>query len=503
MRFEPIISNNNLGGVTITYDGNKLNFNMSKNNGKRVYTDLNKLFSPVNHLLSNLSTKEKDELYGIYENIHDLVTHKDSSSSFDLLIEDLTTYITGIFELLPLDGILAWSVNSYADYAVPETIGLTTTVGNYPRSTSYNIQEYLELCGLSTALKLTIPITYGFMYEFKNIFGTEFKDYNLLCMMRGLNLEEYPPFTKLLAQAETALEVGGEIKVPMGLLEEGIGSGEYPLFAISSDVIRTLCLAETDIKFRDGGIPNNITAKLTSAIKKNIEGIKKRFNYADNELPKERAGSDAGNTSNREVTNAIQRYSDLYGRYFNKEFNREDFYKRFGIKRATHQIFRSHVSKHPPIGDTIRINIIGLTFPKFANVEALTLLPDITLYKVIGDAAARLHDLGFHNLVNLLLSKEDSLNEHMVHANKYVASDAKVSKDLLDTVRGLYEENSKGTNGFEDGLRDLVSEFCKPNWITMSPADLHESYGLNISWVPDRELKSEITKLTIHTLTND
>lgn len=496
MKFEPAIQNEDLAGIVVVHGDKKINFNLSKSNGKRSWSNLPALFNAVNNLFRSLNAEEQEQMFLVYENIYDLTLHKVGDDNFDLLVADLVSYITEIFDLLPVDGIMAWATGGYSDFSVPETIGTTTTVGNYPPSTSYNKHEYLELCGLSTMFKLVLPITYEFMKEFKQVFGTDFKEYHMMFLFKDLGLEACPPFAKLLRQAEDKLEVRGEIEVPMGLLMQGIGADKYPLFSIASDVIRTLCFSETDVPFRDGGVPNNITAKLTKAISKKIDLNKNKFNYSDTELPREKAGGEAGNTSNQEASKTIQRFSDLYGRYFLKEFGRADFYKRFSIDPEIYETFRAHVNAHPPTICEEKMNIVALCFPKFANVEALTLLPAVVERQSIINAAAYLHQLELHNLVNFLLTRRDT-DDTTTSTNQYVASDAKPNRELLAKVRPMFEETAGGNNGFEEGLKDLVGNICKHHWIKMSPPGLHESYGVNETWSGDRNLKDHIIILTI------
>lgn len=501
MRFQPAIQNDDLSGIIVTHGDSKLNFNLRKSNGKRSWSDLPNIFSAVNSLFAALSPSEQEDMFSIYQNIYDLTLHKVGGDNFDLLVTDLIEYITGIFDLLPLEGILQWSTNSYDRFAVPETIGDLTTIGNYPASTSYNREEYLELCGLSTAFKLVLPITYEFMKEFKEVFGTAFKEYNMICIFNGLNLAGVRPFEKLLKQAEDKLEVRGEVVVPMGLLLQGIGAAQYPLFSIASDVIRTLCLSETDVRVRNDGVPNNITAKLTKAISKKVELNKSNFSYADTNVPRDNSSGEAGNTSNQEISNTIQRYSDLYGRYLIKEFSRPDFHKRFGIDSKTHGIFSKQVNQYPPTVTEDKMVILGLCFPRFANVESFTLLNKQTMLLVVANAAAFLHQLGLHNLVNFLLARAET-DTTTTSLNQYVASEAKPNKELLAKVKPLYEETAGGANDFEEGLKDLVTNICKSHWLKMSPPKLHESYGMNEVWTGDRDLKNHIIMLTISTNTN-
>lgn len=496
MKFIPAIDNDDLSGIKIVHEDEVLNFNLRKSNGKRSWSDLPNIFNAVNSLFAALNKEEQKEMFDLYMNIYDLTLHKVGGDNFDLLVADLTTYIHGIFELLPINGIMQWATGSYDKFAIPETIGIHTVTGNYPPSTSYNQHEYLELCGLSTALKLMIPITYEFMKEFKDVFGTDFKEYNMMFLFKDLHLEECPPFAKLLDQARDKLEVRGNIEVPMGLLLQGVGAEFYPLFSIASDVIRTLCLSETDVRYRRDGVPNNITAKLTKAIDKKIELNKNKFSYADTEVPREREGSDAGNTSIQETSNSIQRFSDLYGRFFYKEYSRPDFHTRYGINPETHAALTRHVKLHPPTSTVEKKVLISLCFPKFANVEALTLVPNQTSIAAIVNAAALLHDLKLHQLVNFLLSKRDD-DTSTTSLNQYVASEAKPNKELVAQLRPLYESTDGGQNNGEDGIKELVAAICKSHWIKMSPPDMHESYGINEPWVGDRDLKNHLIMLII------
>ncbi|AFI55434.1 hypothetical protein TSMG0151 [Halocynthia phage JM-2012] len=496
MKFIPAIQSDDLSGIKIEHKNEVLNFNLRKSNGKRGWSDLANIFNPINSLFSALDAEEQDQMFTIYTNIYDLTLHKVGGDNFDLLVADLVTYITGIFELIPLKGIMAWATGSYDKFAVPETIGEHTVLGNYPASTSYNRHEYLELCGLSTALKLVLPITYEFMKEFKEVFGTQFKEYNMMFLFSDLHLEEVPPFAKLLEQAKDKLMVRNEIVVPMGLLIQGIGAEHYPLFSISTEVIRTLCLSETDVAFRRDGVPNNITAKLTKAIDKKIELNKSNFSYSDTEVPRERAGTDAGNTSNQEASNTIQRFSDLYGRFFLKEWSRPDFYKRYSISPETYEKFRAHVKLHPPTPTIEKKVLISLCFPKFANIESLTLIPNKTSMDTLTSAAALLHDMHLPQLVNFLLARKDE-DTSTTSLNQYVASDSKPNKDLLTKLRPLYPTSDGGNNYGEEGIKELVASICKSHWIKMSPPNLHESYGMNQEWCGDRDLKNHLIMLII------
>lgn len=497
MRFTPLISNDDLRGIEVSHGSELIRFTLEKNNGKRSFTKLPIIFNAVNSLLSTLSENEQEAMYHIYEDIHELTLHKVDGDEFGLLIEDLQLAINGIFALLPLEGIRLWSANSYSDFKIPETIGTTITPGNYPKSTSYNQLEYLELCGLSTIFKLLIPITFGFMREFKNVFDTDFKEFNMMFLFKDLELENFAPFTKLLDQAKSVIEVRGEIEVPMGLLLNGVGQDYYPLFSIATCVIRTLCLSETDVAFRNDGVPNNITAKLTKAIKKNIETNKKVFSYANKELPNDKdLSGEGGNTSNQEGDQSIQRFSDLYSRFFVKALDRDDFHKRYGIDNELHEIFRAHVKNHPPTIDINKMVLCGLCFPNYANVESFTLVPMQTMRKVVINAAAYMHQLGLYSLVNYLLAREDN-DGGSTSINKYVASESKPNKDILAQAKELYEETDDGSTGLDSGLRDLVVNICKSDWIKLTPPNLHDSYGINEEWIGDKNLKDHILMLIL------
>lgn len=497
MKFEPNIQSEDLCGIVISHGDEVVNFNLRKNNGKRSWSNLPSVFNAVNNLFQSLSVEEQEQMFNVYSNIYELTMHKVGGDNFDSLVDDLREYIVEIFSLLPLDGILNWSTGSYSDFAIPETIGEATTVGNYPPSTSYNHREYLELCGLSTAFKLVLPITFEFMKEFKDVFGTEFKEYNMMHLFTDLDLASCPPFAKLLTQAEDKLMVRGEIEVPMGLLLQGIGASQYALFSIATDVIRTLCLSETDVHYRIGGVPNNITAKLTKAISSKIEGNKNKFSYTNTEIPREKSGGEAGNTTLQETSNTIQRFSDLYGRFFIKEFSRPDFHKRHKIPGEVHVMFHKHVQIHKPmLGDDSKRIIVSMCFPKFANIEALTLVPKNVSRLIIANTAAYLHHLKLHGLVNFILAKED-LETSDSQWKQSIGADAKPDKELLALARQRYAVNNGGGNGFEEGLKELVSNICSKHWIKMSPTKLHESYDVNTPYIVDRNFKNEIAMLAI------
>ena len=500
MKFEPIIDSDDLAGVIVTHpDEERINFAIRKSNGKRSWRNLPIVFDAVNGLFSTLTMDEQLKMYKVYSNIYDMTLHKvEGSDNFDLMVADLQSYLSEIFELLPLSGICEWATGAYRNFAVPETIGVETTSGNYPPSTSYNRHEYLELCGLSTALKLTMPITYEFMKEFKDSCGVDFKEYSILQMFTPFGIRALPPFVKLIAQATDKLTVRDEITVPMGLLMDGIGSETYPMYAIAPDLIRTLCLSETDVPDIRDNVPNNITAKLTKAIDSRIESIRVRFNIMDTIEPREKnGGGDAGNTSNQEVSMTRQRFSDLYGRVFIKEYSRPDLYKRFDIDEKDYRVFQKHVTKFPPRLTDEKMIIMSLCLNKFANIEAFTLLPSVTITHVTGVCAALMHKLELYNLVNFILAREDT-ETTTTHLNQYIAVDAKPNKELLAEVRLRYEDTNGGGNGFDEGLKELVANACKSHWILMSPEELHESYKLNIPTVIDRNFKDSIIKLTLN-----
>ena len=136
MRFDPAINNEDLSGIIVKHKDEVINFNLRKSNGKRSWSDLPNIFTAVNSLFRSLNEEEQDTLFVIYENIYDLTLHKSGGDNFDELVTDLIEYVTGIFNLLPMNGIMTWATGGYDKFAVPETIGDLTTVGNYPASTS-------------------------------------------------------------------------------------------------------------------------------------------------------------------------------------------------------------------------------------------------------------------------------------------------------------------------------------------------------------------------------
>lgn len=493
-----------LDGIEVEHAGESITFALNAKHGLRNWVNLDTLFDAVNALFRNLNEEEQEEMYWQYRKLHDLAIFK--QGNFESLHEDLENIMIAIHTLLPIEGIIEWSGNAYDGYAIPDTIGQISE-GNYPTESSYKPWEYLELCGLSTVFKLSLPLVGSFISDYKAIHSNpktanEFKEYNIIQLYRNVKLEDCRPYQKLRAQVLGRVSTAAEgVKVPMGLLEAGIGTEDYPLFYLANDLLRTLCLSETDIKYRDGGEPNNITAKLTNSLRQRQGHIDKKFNYPNSMTPKEKSGEDGGNTSIQEDIHAIERFSSLYGRYFTQAYGNDKLYERFKIEPELFETFRKHIEMYPPTTTQGKCIIIGLVFTDFAGVESLNLIPKDILVRVMAITAAYIHKLKLYNLVNYLLAVED-LESTSADIRQNIADQAKPSQSIRERFRMFYPTNNAGTNYGEIYIKEFVKEeVCAKRWRLFSPTSLNEAgaeyYGINEQWAGDRNFKDHLMMLII------
>ena len=507
MKFVAIVgasAKTNLDSVRVEHGEESIVFPLNPKHGSRSWVNITTLFDAVNALFRTLDDDEAQAVFDQYRRLHSLSIYK--SRGFNELNEDLEDSLNKIHAILPIDGIIEWAANSYPEFTIPDTIGAQIT-GNFPKDTTYTPSEYLELCGLSTVFKLSIPLVGSFIMDYKNIHtdpkqANYFKEYNIIQLYANTGLYDCRPYRKLHAQvtARVTTNTPGD-KEPMGLLTAGIGTEQYPLFCLANDLLRTLCLSETDIKYRDDGVANNITAKLNGSLQTRQATLEKTFHYSNTKTPKEKSGDDGGNTTIQEDVHAIERFSSMYGRYFAQWYNTDNLYERFNIPEKLFNTFLNHVNKYQPTPTQGKSILIGIVCDDLVGVESLTLIPRPILNRVLAVAAAYIHTLGLYNLVNFLLAVEDNGLES-ADIRQQIADNAKPSLLIKERFAKIYPNSAGGDNYGYQGIREFVrEEVCSHRWTKFTPASLNtgdmQYYGINESWTGDRHFKDHLMMLII------
>jgi hypothetical protein len=490
MRFVPIAGDNGgLIGVTIEHEDESVVFNMAT---RRSNVSAETMFDPCNLLIQNLSPENEERLFGAYLRARQLHTAKVEANE---TLDELRSIHATITDCISPFGVEVWATSTYGGFAVPQAISARKE-GVYPPFSSYDYNDYCALCGLSTTLKLHAPIVFLFLDAIGAMVGKDKREYTLFTLIGEDALLETTAYTKLRNYTLGIATTAGEVKIPTGLVLEGICSeDDFARLILAPKLLRDLALSETDIPFI-GDAVNNITAKITKAITTQLMTLKKTYEYTTKKSPTSRLDSYDSNSSGHEDTTVQQPYSSLYKIIYNRMANNEDLYISYGVDKDLYTSFKDVVDQNVDniTLSPLKLTILALTLTAIP-AEAFTLIRPTGVLKLMRTAAAVLHTRGLFDLVSLLLATEAPFGT-LTPSGHYIASEAKPNPDLLLRAQAMYDE-CEGGDVVTRGIDDIVKKALRTGWTQNTPNDLHSIYGVGRNFTPSREFKNELLKLLV------
>jgi hypothetical protein len=491
MNIVPIVNpTGGLIGVEIHHDGEMVVFNMAT---RRTNVDAASMYDTCNSVIRNLSPEVEEQLFGAYLRASQLYTSK--SNIVDTL--DELRDIHGIInDCVSPFGVEAWATGSYMGFAIPQAIS-NKKEGSYPAHSSYDNEAYSALCGLSTFLKFHVPIVFLFLDPIGAALGKDVREYVLFNLIRESDLLETAAYTKLKKYTQHLASVNGEVRIPTGLLLEGIcDEDEFAKLILAPKLLRDLALSETDVPYI-GDAVNNITAKITKAITTQLATLRKQHEYTTKKAPNERLDSQDGNLSGHEDTSVHQPYSSLYRMVYNRASESPTLHVTYGVPDDINSTFKDIVIRHSDdiTLNTIKLTILALTL-RHLPPESLTLIRPTGVYNLIAVAGGVLHQRGLHELVSLLLSGIRSL-ETLTPAGHYIAAETKPDSELLAKAQANYYEQEGGHDLVTRELDNLLKKILSVGWVQHTPTKLHPTYGTGKTFTPSREFKNQLLTLLI------
>lgn len=480
-----------LVGVTITHGDETLIFNMAT---RRSSVSADTMFAPCNSLISNLSPDAEETLFSAYVRAKELLTAK---CSLDETLEELRGIHSTIFSCISPVGAEAWATGSYMGFAIPPAISARKE-GNYPAHSSYDQLDYCGLCGLSTLLKFHVPIVFLFLDPIGALVGKDMREYVLFSQLDEDDLLLTAAYTKLKNYTIGAASTNGSVKIPTGLVLEGICTDdEFAKLILAPKLLRDLALSETDIPYI-GDVVNNIIAKITKAINTQLMTLRKSHDYTTKRQPGDGVEGLDGNLSGHEDTQVYESYSSLYSIVYNRATLAPNLHHQYGVEDDVYNEFMGCVNKASgSIGlNSMKLSILAMALPRIPP-EAFTLIRPNSkggIYRLVAIAAGVLHQKGLHELVSILMSKSTELGT-LTAASHYVALESKFDQDLLAEVKKNYDEQVGGHCLVTREIERLVKEVVAYGWVQQTPAVLHPSYGIDKIFNPSKDFKNQILTL--------
>lgn len=507
---------NKLAAMHVTHAGQSVTFNISSRYGKAPpLTNLAAVMQPVNDYLSRSHPDDQAAIFDIYSQISTLSAPGASTMGHELLA-DLEKLIRQLFGIINLDYLFEWA-NVYSKFHIPPV--LSESVGVYHSDTTYTVEEYRGLMGLTIVAKLMLPIWGQFLDTLTPTIGRTRREYRAAWMLRFCGLFDSPAWQRLTRYIQNIRGLKEDnFTMPTAMVLHGFVEEELPEFLARLTIVRKLAIAETtvaEIQKEQGKAQNNLVGSINSYIDGLLRNktLSNDFGGEVRELahPKEMAGGDENNTSISENYAAKQRVSDMYGVCFNVycEDGREEELMAIispdqPFDKELFWLFKAHLqSIELDLTDGKYLIMATVLTSKVLGVEGIDSLNYQSIINVLALSCVYLHQRKLYDIVKYLCARRRPMDITLMSGEQRQAQDAKFADETVKMLMVHYPY-SLGASGdtILSWITDFVrEEICDAFWEEQSPAYPCEqvTYSRNTPWYAHRDFKNLMAYLFIYT----
>lgn len=275
------ITDQQKSSVDVCYKGESLSFNMfyfkkGKNN-KDVAAAVSP-FTEFNHWIGTHDEKWMDSVFDIYRKIKEAINE---INHVEMLLVRLNSLFIDLYSHVDLHEIKEWIKSPNSPIKI-----VTKSNTGYGRGTTYDYEDYLELCTFSLALRFAAPAWGDISKRLAEEYGNEVKETYAMeilhgtCMMSNQHTGEVcraeERFREFITNTKAELD-------PKAILVAGLSEEDFYNYLYSIIILKKIACGE--FVGRDGGY--NLIIQAWFAINQKIDTASKKYGN-DNSLIHER-----------------------------------------------------------------------------------------------------------------------------------------------------------------------------------------------------------------------
>lgn len=507
-------ANNKLVAAVITHKQDTATFKLSLYGKIAPLTNVNEVMSPINDFVSRLTHDEQDTLFEIYSQLSTLSLPGSSLAKVDLL-HDLDAATRRLFAIVRVENLFNYA-SVYSKFHIPPI--LTDPQEVYHKDTTYSIEEYRGLMGLTLVAKLMLPIWGQFIPILADVVGKTQREFVAVKMLKHTGLTESDEYQRLLRYIQNTRTLKSEFVMPAAMIFKGFVEEDLGEYLLSTVMVRKLTIAETtigEIKKEQGVTQNNLVGSINSYIESQLKNRALINDFGGDirelEHPRERQGTEENNTSISESYLAKQRVSDFAAINFNvycEDRNLDTLMRKIdpAMDVSLLQEFKKHIlsinldmteGKYFIMACVLTSEVIpvegveSLNFESVCNVMALT--------------CTYLHQRKLYDIVKYLLAKRVPLDTTNISAEQRQAQDGKFADETLKVLLQYYPHQFNDTK--EITITTWIytftrEEVCDFAWEEQSPSiPTHvgfPEYRRNVPYYAHRDFKNLLAYLLIY-----
>lgn len=490
-----------LQGINIEYSDTTLHFAPRPlGAGKVMFPE--KFCMSVNDLLSNFDADDHLALYGIYQTLADIREMPRITIDDMFVIEQ---QIEDFFNIITQERIEAWGRN-YKGYAIPSSLDTISPMRDDGVSNSCTPDEYVDICILSTLMKLLIPFQDVAPHVATYIPDEFAENWGLFKILNSAGMiEEYPAYQRCIektaAKAETILGPG----VPTGLTAKGCGEEQFYRIIFIPKLFRDVTRLETEVEMFEGDINNNISFKINRSIENRINNdIRGAYSFRLVNGSPQGDGED-GNTTHQEDKAGGERISSIYGMYFTRDFENfvnvvndsSDFPDEFKFQAEDISKLAAKMPKRLTWSEA-QSTLTGVIFDKVIPIEADDYCPPSCRMTVMAYGALIMEKLNLPNLRTLLLTNLDNQGQFTESESRNSVLTNRLVHPRVEEVMAQYPDEQSG-NPFVIACDHFARSVVRANHVI---AVGHDGLQVGTEWFPkiinDMGIKDELCELMLH-----
>lgn len=500
--------------IRVDHNGIVLDFVISVTVFRRSNFQESEVFGEINRYWSTLSQEKQDEIFSIYQQIHEIfqVCQFDMSRSWSRreLDEALRKPVTRLVNLHPLSHVLDW-IKYRSGIQVPpnfESVFVANIDTNTTEEKTYTRSDYLELLAMSLALRVMIPIWSEFINRTLKETGQHFKEFYAFQLIADSELMRSPQMHKLNVYVNGLVV---DKKDKLNNILDGVSSEDYTPRMISLVVVRRLCMAKLQ-----GTEKANLVTGVYMYILHKISNPESSGDRVKGNEPGESMDDDKNSVLERirvktdlslgEIVELETAASDIQhvGSTLSVMVNEEEYQNHLQRALDTASLRENSRVSEP------QVQLLRWTMARVIPPDGMLYVGEDISYRSLAVLEAALWARGHHYLSVLCTAQTVTLKDKAVNAFSLSKTDSvsPIPQDMIDELRVWYpfvNTNSGRRTGpqvvsdVEASIDQLAKKFSSSIWrATCSEAMLKQALGTTNRTLTIRsDIKILLAKLVI------
>jgi hypothetical protein len=496
-----------------------IEFNISSivNKKKQDELDADNQFKVLHAYLDYKGIEFKRELFSIYKDAEDIII---SSITIPTLDPMPFNVVKRLFKLFDLDDVIRFVRDDFKlkpPSILCDSFDMQLEKDDVKtRAQTYTKNDYIELAGLSTVLKTSLPIIGYFGFIKNNHLYKIRTHYTLFPLIADQDIAESAPFQKLLGFTIEIIKSCSKSGTDNAIrvIEKKIGEDDLPQWALSSAIMQKVCVA-TLISTED---KKNLVNGLHSFISYKIrprDAVDSRISSKGPLTNKDDGGSDPesiieSHKINTDITTGFMMELEL-------SLSNIDMILYAIPKRlfGPHKIFDYELLKNvSPFIDRlhgqelaeVQVNILSWIFKSVIDPRGLKYVSLESIIRLMKIAFVILWSNDFKFLAILLTSYRDRSDGEVSRYNNTTGR-KRIPPELKEVIKKLYpygkttiSKSDEPTNVIEGVINSKIKEIYKYKWVpVLSSKYLSEVTEMSSASLElPADLRVQLTSLIIY-----